>query len=86
MSYKTAKLSKSKNSQTFSLYVYTTISMVQSPVVVKKFEKELKRAEQETEMWHTYAISFYYLIPTDFSRYFLAIPGIEHWDRYYKTF
>ena len=27
MSYKTAKLSKSKNSQTFSLYVFTTISM-----------------------------------------------------------
>ena len=28
MFYKTAKLAKSKISQTFSLYVYTTISMV----------------------------------------------------------
>ena len=30
MFFKTAKLSKSKNSQTFSLYVYTSISIVKS--------------------------------------------------------
>ena len=30
MFYKTAKLSKSKNRQTLSLYVYTTISMIYS--------------------------------------------------------